>query len=187
MDTTPSEDNVLDVINHARPVSTTHFNVPHAPIITSVPMGDVFQLALLTNISTPSQKAAGHALEPVPLAVQNNTVSPVQTPRSSQLEVNVCRAFTHAPLVVMTCHHANHAKADSPCQTVTVSELAQAEPDQSTESAHADQESSWMEPVLLHAQLDTPKSDKPANDAIHHVLNALAQPLSVLTAWILTY
>jgi hypothetical protein len=72
---------------------------------------------------------------------------------------------------------------DSRSRTDNVSEHAQPEADQSTESAHVQVESSLTEFVLIHAHLASPASEEPARDVSHLVPHALVtQSASVPTA-----
>ena len=83
------------VTNHARLVPTTHFNVLHVLIISSVQAEDVSQHALPDSISMLFQELADHAPPLVLLAALNSSVPPVQMIRLFQLEDSACHAFTH--------------------------------------------------------------------------------------------
>lgn len=175
---------MLLVTDHAKLVLTIHFNAPHALTTLSAQTEDASQHAPLDNISMLSQEPADNAHQLVLLVAQNNSVPPVQTIKSFQLEDNACHVFTHVPTAQLISASATSVKADSTFSTETVSEAAHQEPDQSMESAHALQDWSWMVLALPHAHLDSLKSDQDAKDANLHALNAQLHPASVLTVWI---
>lgn len=73
-DTTLSEECVLLVINHAKPVPTIQLNVPHVPLTTSAQTEDVSVHVLKELILMLFQRPVDHVMLHALLAAQKSTV-----------------------------------------------------------------------------------------------------------------
>jgi hypothetical protein len=83
-------------------------------------------------------------------------------------------------IAAATCLNASHVKVDFICPMEIVLETVPEVPGQSMVFAHVPVGFSWTDHVLLIAPQALPEPQTNAGDAIPHVSNVQAQPISVL-------